>query len=100
MPIFGLSRPSSDIDMPAHSRILLRLPDTLHTWPWQRRINPHYATVSAAVSVEWIESFRVFSPKVQGAFNMCNFGLLASLAYPSATRGIPWPRSGALTPPV
>ncbi|KAI0331578.1 terpenoid synthase [Cubamyces sp. BRFM 1775] len=58
--------------MPTHSQILLRLPDTLHTWPWQRHINRHHATVSAA-SAAWIESFRVFSPKVQGAFNRCNF---------------------------
>ncbi|KAI0660148.1 terpenoid synthase [Cubamyces menziesii] len=70
--------------MSAQSQIYFRLPDTLGAWPWQRRINPRSATVSAA-SATWIESFRVFSPRAQTAFNKCNFGLLASLAYPSAT---------------
>ncbi|KAJ8474148.1 hypothetical protein ONZ51_g7404 [Trametes cubensis] len=71
--------------MSAQSRVYFHLPDTLNAWPWQRRINPHSAAVSAA-SAAWIESFRVFSPRAQVAFNKCNFGLLASLAYPSATR--------------
>ncbi|KAI0333184.1 terpenoid synthase [Cubamyces sp. BRFM 1775] len=70
--------------MPSLSQVYFHLPDTLKYWPWQRRINPHYAKVSAA-SAAWIESFKAFSPKGQVAFNRCNFGLLASLAYPIAT---------------
>lgn len=82
-----------------------RLPDTLATWPWPRRVNPHYAEVKAA-SAAWLESFHAFSPKAQKAFNVCDFSelsvislvlvplliewsldLLASLAYPLARKG-------------
>ncbi|KAL7282972.1 terpenoid synthase [Trametes coccinea BRFM310] len=65
-------------------RASFRLPDTLRSWPWPRNVNPHYVEVSAA-SAAWLESFKVFRPKAQAAFNKCNFGLLASMAYPLAT---------------
>ncbi|TBU29047.1 terpenoid synthase [Dichomitus squalens] len=62
-----------------------RLPDTLAAWPWTRRINPHYAEVKEG-SAAWLESFHAFGPKAQRAFNLCDFNLLASLAYPIASK--------------
>ncbi|KAL4264339.1 Terpene synthase [Pleurotus pulmonarius] len=57
------------------------LPRTLDSWPWPRRINPHYAMVGRQ-SLAWCESFKAFHPEAQDAFNKCDFNLLASLAYP------------------
>ncbi|THH26436.1 hypothetical protein EUX98_g7752 [Antrodiella citrinella] len=62
-----------------------RLPDTLAAWPWPRRINPHYAEVKQD-SAAWLESFQAFGPRAQKAFNVCDFNLLASLAYPLARK--------------
>lgn len=42
-------------------------------WPWPRVINPHYEEVGA-VSNEWIESFKPFTPESQIAFKKCDFG--------------------------
>ena len=98
---------TTQLNMPSlsSSQVYFHLPDTLQYWPWQRRVNSHYAKVSAA-SAAWIESFKAFSRKGQIAFNRCNFGmhfpsslstnnclthhvgLLASLAYPIATPGM------------
>ncbi|KAF8513346.1 terpenoid synthase [Hysterangium stoloniferum] len=57
------------------------IPDTLRKWPWKRDINPHYVECKAESST-WLESFRAFDPKAQHRFNMCDFNLLAALAYP------------------
>ncbi|KAJ7908006.1 terpenoid synthase [Mycena leptocephala] len=59
----------------------ITLPDTLSSWPWPRRVNPHHEEVSLG-SAQWVQSFGLFSPKAQVAFDRCNFGLLAALAYP------------------
>ncbi|KAJ3730328.1 terpenoid synthase [Lentinula raphanica] len=59
------------------------LPNTLHSWPWKRKLNPNYKEVKAE-SQAWLESFHAFPPKAQNAFNHCDFNLLASLAYPNA----------------
>ncbi|EMD32850.1 hypothetical protein CERSUDRAFT_161387 [Gelatoporia subvermispora B] len=59
------------------------LPDTLANWPWPRMLNPHYQTAKVASSA-WTESFNAFRPKAQKAFNLCDFNLLASLAFPLA----------------
>ncbi|ETW81359.1 hypothetical protein HETIRDRAFT_51706 [Heterobasidion irregulare TC 32-1] len=48
------------------------LPDTLAHWRWPRRINPHYLEVKEEAAA-WIASFRVFSPKAQRAFDLCDF---------------------------
>ncbi|KAJ3823508.1 terpenoid synthase [Lentinula raphanica] len=48
------------------------LPDTLQSWPWQRKLNPNYKKVKAESSA-WIESFHAFTPKAQDAFNRCEF---------------------------
>ncbi|KAJ7737458.1 terpenoid synthase [Mycena maculata] len=64
---------------------IIRLPDTLATWPYPRRINPFYAALKIESSA-WLESFNAFSLKAQKAFNRCDFNLLASLAYPTAPR--------------
>ncbi|KAL0568290.1 hypothetical protein V5O48_013701 [Marasmius crinis-equi] len=57
------------------------LPQTLRTWPWQRRINPFHDSCKEE-SDSWIGSFGAFDQKSQRAFERCNFALLASLAYP------------------
>lgn len=92
--------------MPLQSRLSFRLPDTLSNWPWPRQVNAHYTEVKAESSA-WLESFHAFGPKAQKAFNKCDFSkqtylrlssmppliqsepadLLASLAYPLATKG-------------
>ncbi|KAI0795580.1 terpenoid synthase [Abortiporus biennis] len=61
--------------------LVFHLPDILRNWPWPRRINPFYEECKKE-SEEWCEAFKAFSPKAQAAFNLCNFNLLASLAYP------------------
>ncbi|RDX52874.1 terpenoid synthase [Lentinus brumalis] len=71
--------------MPLQSRLSFRLPDTLSNWPWPRQVNAHYTEVKAESSA-WLESFHAFGPKAQKAFNKCDFNLLASLAYPLATK--------------
>ncbi|EMD35369.1 hypothetical protein CERSUDRAFT_96486 [Gelatoporia subvermispora B] len=57
------------------------LPDILANWPWPRLVNPHYQKVSVE-SDAWFRSLHAFGPKAQTAFEACNFGLLAALAYP------------------
>jgi len=49
------------------------IPNTLESWKWPCRINPHYLEVNAA-SAAWLRSFEAFSPKAQDAFDRCNFG--------------------------
>ncbi|KAJ7836226.1 isoprenoid synthase domain-containing protein [Mycena olivaceomarginata] len=46
-----------------------------------RDVNPHHEEASRG-SAQWVQSFGLFSPKAQVAFDRCNFGLLAALAYP------------------
>ncbi|KAJ6483063.1 hypothetical protein DFH09DRAFT_949916 [Mycena vulgaris] len=65
----------------------ITLPDTLSSWPWPRQVNPHHEEV-ARESAEWVQSFGLFSSKAQAAFNRCNFGLLAALAYPFLDKGV------------
>ena len=61
----------------------LPIPDMLAGWPWQRRINPLYEEVSAEGNA-WLRSFSPFTAKSQHAFERCDLGLLASLAFPDA----------------
>ncbi|KAI0675633.1 terpenoid synthase [Trametes maxima] len=61
---------------------LIQLPNTMSSWPMPRRVNPLYEEVSAR-SAEWVRSFQAFSLESQRAFDLCDFGLLASLAYPN-----------------
>lgn len=81
------------------------MPDTLASWPWKRKINPHYHEVKAESSV-WIQKFTTFAPHMQRTFDLGNFGnfcilaylkvvsivrslaLLASLAYPLESKGV------------
>ncbi|KAF4568086.1 terpene cyclase [Pleurotus pulmonarius] len=56
------------------------LPDLLDQWPFETEPNPHQEIVDD--SARWVESYKAFSPKAQDAFNRCNFGIFASLAYP------------------
>ncbi|EMD35700.1 terpene cyclase, partial [Gelatoporia subvermispora B] len=65
--------------------VKFRLPETLEGWPWPRRINPHYEEVKAE-SAAWFRSFNAFSTKAQRAFDLCDFSLLASLAYPTLSK--------------
>ena len=85
----------------------ITLPDTLASWPFPRRINPHYETV-APESSAWVRRLRAFGPLSQRAFDKCDFGqfappericqsahrflffrigLLAALAYPDLSAG-------------
>ncbi|KAI3395183.1 hypothetical protein diail_1677 [Diaporthe ilicicola] len=64
---------------------VLKLPNTLASWPWPRFINPHYEECKGESS-GWAESFRAFGPKAQAAFNRCDFNLLASFGYASLDR--------------
>ncbi|KAF7346245.1 Terpenoid synthase [Mycena sanguinolenta] len=62
-----------------------QLPRTVDGWPWARQINPYYAEVKAD-SANWFRSFNAFGPKAQAAFDLCDFSLLASLAYPKLNK--------------
>ena len=48
------------------------LPDTLASWKWPRRLNPHYPAVKKEAA-EWVASFGAFTPKAQHAFDLCDF---------------------------
>ncbi|KAI0329655.1 terpenoid synthase [Cubamyces sp. BRFM 1775] len=65
----------------------LFIPDFMASWPWPRHINPLYEEV-AAESNAWLRSFAPFTPESQHAFEQCDFGRLAALAYPDASRDI------------
>ncbi|KAI1782570.1 terpenoid synthase [Ganoderma leucocontextum] len=62
-----------------------RLPETTKEWPLPRRVNPYYDEVSKD-SADWVRSFRAFSTAAQGAFDKCDFGLLAALSFPTQDR--------------
>ncbi|KAJ7651000.1 terpenoid synthase [Roridomyces roridus] len=64
--------------MPAET---LLIPDTLRSWPWPPHINPNYA-ICKEESSAWCEAFNACDAKAQKVFNLCDFSLLASLAYP------------------
>jgi hypothetical protein len=70
----------------AKSTTWIHIPDTLAYFPWPRTLNPHFEECKAE-SDAWIQSFKVFTPKAQIAFNKCDFSLLAALAYPRLDRG-------------
>ncbi|KAJ6453743.1 isoprenoid synthase domain-containing protein [Mycena sanguinolenta] len=61
------------------------LPDPMSAWPWPRQINPHYREV-AAHSTAWLHSLKLLGPKSQRSFDRCETGLLAALAYPTASK--------------
>ncbi|KAG6359029.1 hypothetical protein INS49_012549 [Diaporthe citri] len=65
---------------------VLRIPDTLASWPWPRAINPHYEDCKRESSA-WAKGFHAFGPNAQTAFNKCDFSLLASLGYAGLDRG-------------
>ncbi|TCD66576.1 terpene cyclase [Steccherinum ochraceum] len=64
---------------------VLYIPDTLADWPWRRAINPHYQEVKEEATA-WFHSFEALSPQSQKAFDKGNFALLASLAFPWASK--------------
>ncbi|KAF9806349.1 hypothetical protein IEO21_08705 [Rhodonia placenta] len=64
---------------------MIYLPDTMANWPWPRAINPHHEEVKAE-SDAWFEGFKPFTKQSQVAFDKCDFGRLASLAYPWASK--------------
>ncbi|KAI0355477.1 terpenoid synthase [Trametes cingulata] len=63
----------------------LHIPDFTSNWPWPRRMHPLYEEV-AAESNAWLRSFEFLEPESQRAFEKCDFGRLAALAYPDASR--------------
>ncbi|KAI0089631.1 isoprenoid synthase domain-containing protein [Irpex rosettiformis] len=64
---------------------MLYLPETVRDWPWTRMINPYYKEVAHESSV-WLKSLEPFKERSQYAFDICDFGRLAALAYPFASR--------------
>ncbi|KAK1757049.1 terpenoid synthase [Echria macrotheca] len=60
--------------------VLVKVPDLLRAWPWQRHLGEHYDEVKAQ-SVEWFVGFGAFDAKSQDAFDRCEFDTpLAKLA--------------------
>lgn len=59
----------------------IRLPDLLAEWPFEPTFNPYHETICKDSS-KWVESYHAFDPKAQAAFNRCDFGFFATLAYP------------------
>ncbi|THU83492.1 terpenoid synthase [Dendrothele bispora CBS 962.96] len=68
--------------MVTSAQVYFTLPDLLEGWPFDHEPNPHNDIVQE--SARWTESYGAFDEKAQGAFNRCNFGYFASLAYTSA----------------
>ncbi|OSX64664.1 hypothetical protein POSPLADRAFT_1134967 [Postia placenta MAD-698-R-SB12] len=64
---------------------MIYLPDTMANWPWPRAINPHHEEVEAE-SDAWFEGFKPFTKRLQLALETCDPGMLASLAYPWASK--------------
>ncbi|KAI0774681.1 terpenoid synthase [Trametes elegans] len=63
----------------------LHIPDLMSSWPWPRRLHPLYEEVSAE-SNAWFKNFVPFTATSQYAFEQCDFGRLAALMYPDASR--------------
>ncbi|CCL98631.1 uncharacterized protein FIBRA_00633 [Fibroporia radiculosa] len=70
--------------MPDTTKIL-RLPETMASWPWLRMINPHYEEVKTE-SNSWFKTFKAFTSESQRAFDKCDFCRLAALAYPWSSK--------------
>jgi len=87
---------------------MLQIPDTMKNWRWPRRINPHHQEICAA-SAAWIYKFGDFANNVRWRkvidytdgglwrtpsirysllFTDLVTGLLASLAYATASKGL------------
>ncbi|KAK0492607.1 terpenoid synthase [Armillaria luteobubalina] len=71
--------------MVLESGVVFRIPETTTSWPWPRKINPHYEEVKAE-SEAWFRSFEAFTPEAQRAFDLCDYSLLASLSHTTATK--------------
>ena len=52
---------------------LVKVPDLLRAWPWERHLNKNYDAAKAA-SLKWFTSFKAFDDKSQDAFDRCDFG--------------------------
>ncbi|KAF4628238.1 hypothetical protein G7Y89_g9908 [Cudoniella acicularis] len=48
------------------------LGDLEASWKWPRRTNPHTLEIKQEC-LEWVASFRAFTPEAQKAFDKCNF---------------------------
>ncbi|KAI1791051.1 isoprenoid synthase domain-containing protein [Ganoderma leucocontextum] len=60
------------------------LPDTMKSWPWPRRMNPH-REAAAAESMAWFKALKPFSPRSLHAYDMSDCGLYSALAYPDVS---------------
>ena len=56
---------------------LVKVPDLLRAWSWQRHLNKNHDEAKAA-SLEWFASFKAFDAKSQDAFDRCDFGGVSS----------------------
>lgn len=86
-PTLHSEKESLAVETEKHSgQKYLYIPDTMETWPWPRNIHPYYEVVTTEADV-WFKSFQLLTPEAQYAFDKCDFGRLASLVYPDASRG-------------
>ncbi|KAJ7627810.1 isoprenoid synthase domain-containing protein [Mycena polygramma] len=74
MPVSALAPPG-----------MIYLPETMKKWPWARAINPYYEEVFAQSKADF-HTLKPFNTASQYAFDKCDFGRLASLAYPHASK--------------
>ncbi|TVY83697.1 Delta(6)-protoilludene synthase [Lachnellula suecica] len=61
------------------------LPDLEAGWKWPRRISPYIPEIRQEC-LDWVASFKAFTPEAQKAFDRCNFNLLTGLSYPWLTK--------------
>lgn len=66
---------------PSKSPQIYHIPDLYRTWSWDRGVNPHFEKAGEE-SATWLRDLRVFSPKVQAAFDVQNIPWLAAASYP------------------
>lgn len=68
-----------------NNEVFYKLPDLHEKWPFPRTVNPWYDEVTPA-SVDWLDSFGIFSEQHRQNFRKVNSGLLSSLANPHHTK--------------
>ncbi|KAH7098410.1 terpenoid synthase [Auriculariales sp. MPI-PUGE-AT-0066] len=78
-------KPVSRTIIPGFVPDMLYLPRTVDAWPWQRTVNPA-CDEARRESNEWFYAFHPFSPEALRAFDKCDLGLLAALAYPTISK--------------
>lgn len=65
-------RPAENSPPGAQKVVTYQLPRPLATWPFPRRLNPHYEEVKAA-SDAWLANIKALSPAAQIRHDVSNF---------------------------